>query len=468
MALYQLKLPTLDQPLPRDYYERLDTLLSQDLDFHGEDSGYATHGYHSFPAKFPPQLPRKFITSLTEPGDLVLDPMMGSGTTVLETVLADRAALGFDIDPLAAQLTKVKITPLDMGKVMALAQDIVSNATVWVQEKRGVLQERLESRWDARTRRFVNYWFASETQVELLALIQEIEKIPEETLRAFFELTFSSIIITKSGGVSMAFDLAHTRPHRVKVVFSQAGEIIRGKDVLESLPPSKHRYQVKRLRSPLEEFSHRIAANSGGALQYVSEDVVSYLSYGNAQAMPLRDDVVDLVVTSPPYASNAIDYMRAHKFSLVWLGYSIARLGEKRQDYIGGEATSGFDFEALPPGVQAVISEISDLDEKKGRVLQRYYSEMTRVLGELLRVLKPGRAAIMVVGTSTMRGIDTKTHTCLAEIGEALGFATPLIGVRNLDRDRRMMPASVRPDLDSQIQQRMHVEYVLGFYKPEA
>jgi hypothetical protein len=82
--MYQFQLPvsTVAQA-GKTYRERLITLLSQDLDFHGQDSGYASHNFHSFPAKFPPQLPHKFIESLTASGDLVLDPMMGSGTTII-------------------------------------------------------------------------------------------------------------------------------------------------------------------------------------------------------------------------------------------------------------------------------------------------------------------------------------------------------------------------------------------------
>jgi len=65
-----------------------------------------------------------------------------------------------------------------------------------------------------------------------------------------------------------------------------------------------------------------------------------------------------------------------------------------------------------------------------------------------------------------MRGKDTQTHTCLADIGRSIGFDVPRIGIRYLDRDRRMMPAGTRVDSESQIQQRMHEEYVIGFYKP--
>ncbi len=61
--------------------------LSGDLNFQDAAKDiHASHKAHSFPAKFPPQLPRKFILELTNPGDTVLDPMMGSGTTLLEAI----------------------------------------------------------------------------------------------------------------------------------------------------------------------------------------------------------------------------------------------------------------------------------------------------------------------------------------------------------------------------------------------
>ena len=87
-------------------------------------------------------------------------------------------------------------------------------------------------------------------------------------------------------------------------------------------------------------------------------------------------------------------------------------------------------------------------------------------MSEMLRVLKPGGTAVFVVGNSKIRGQDVKIPECLGEIGESLGFLVPRIGVRQLDRNRRMMPAGANIDTKSQIQQRMHEEYVIGFYKP--
>jgi len=91
---------------------------------------------------------------------------------------------------------------------------------------------------------------------------------------------------------------------------------------------------------------------------------------------------------------------------------------------------------------------------------------MKNVLSEMFRVLKPGGTAVFVVGNSNIRGQDVSIPECLSEIGTSLGFLVPGIGIRRLDRNRRMMPTSTTINNESQIQQRMHEEYVIGFYKP--
>jgi hypothetical protein len=132
-------------------------------------------------------------------------------------------------------------------------------------------------------------------------------------------------------------DLAHTRPHRAKVVVGRTGQVLIGQELVDS---SDHRVKIltKTLRSALEEFGRRSHQNLKGLLEPWPGRVEPRVDFGDAQALPLGDAGVDLIVTSPPYASNAIDYMRAHKFSLVWMGYGIDQLGEKRREYIGGES----------------------------------------------------------------------------------------------------------------------------------
>lgn len=460
----QLPLFAQEQPPVQSsmaYAHKLTALLMQDLSFHHQDSVYASHNFHAFPAKFPPQLPRAFIDTLTKPGGLVLDPMMGSGTTPLEVFLAGRQAIGFDIDPLAVLVSKVKATPLDPYLVGKTAFTLIQAARQFAAQ-----DNTLQPDWDEKTTEFITYWFTEQTQKELLALLKAINMLSDSHLKAFFQLAFSAIIITKSGGVSLAKDLAHTRPHRAKVVYDAAGKLLMGQDLIDQKAP-RLEYVTKIIRPAIDEFEKRVQKNIESLKSLPAKGLPPFFQYGNAQVLPLGSDSIDLIVTSPPYASNAIDYMRAHKFSLVWFGYPIDQLGQQRRKYIGGEAISDVDFVSMPAYTDHIIHEITAVDEKKGDVLCRYYSEMTRTLQEMYRVLKPGKAAVLVVGSSVMRGKDTETAVCLAEIGQSIGFTVPPIGVRQLDRNRRMMPAGNSVNLNSQIQQRMHEEYVIGFIKPE-
>jgi hypothetical protein len=68
------------------------------------------------------------IQSFSEPGDLLLDPYMGGGTSVIEALLAGRRIVGNDLNSLAAFVTQVKITKLYDGEIRALrtwARDVV-------------------------------------------------------------------------------------------------------------------------------------------------------------------------------------------------------------------------------------------------------------------------------------------------------------------------------------------------------
>ncbi len=67
------------------------------------------------------------LDSLTEPGDYVLDPFMGGGTTIIEAAVSGRHAIGTDVNELARFVTRVKTTPLsedDISEIRSWAQDV--------------------------------------------------------------------------------------------------------------------------------------------------------------------------------------------------------------------------------------------------------------------------------------------------------------------------------------------------------
>lgn len=425
---------------PMSVRERLAALLKSNLDFHGQKSGYASHDLHAFPAKFPPQLPRVFIRGLTQPGDIVLDPMMGSGTTLVAALLEGRNGVGLDLDPLALRLSHVKTTRIDIDTLRDTGYKIISRAYSLLSNGNSI-DENITNRFDRPTRSFIDYWFLPATQRELMGLSLAIQEIKDRSIRHFLELTLSSMIVTKSGGVSLARDLAHSRPHLDK---------------------------TKIPKNALEQFSYRFRRNLLSIAQLQQQNgLTPIMLAGDARCMPLVDGSIDLIVTSPPYA-NAIDYMRAHKFSLVWFGEAISKLSQLRAKYIGSERISQFQSKLLPERPETIIQRLNERDESKAKVLRKYFMEMQAVIAEMYRVLRPDAAAIVVVGTSVMRGIEVQTHTCLADIAADLEFDVVDVVQRRLDRNKRMMPARFGKKSGSMIEQRMHEEYVIGLLKPES
>ena len=427
--------------------DRLSDLLSRDLAFGGTArQAHPLYALHPFAARFPYGLAGHFINGLTRPGDTVVDPMCGSGITLLEGWLAGRSVVGVDLDPLARRQSAARTAALDSDAVMTAGTAALERARE-LHDGRSHPADPLamvRGGMDDATGRFVDYWFLPETQAELAALVLAIRTEPEPELRNLLEVVFSSTIVTKSGGVSRARDLAHTRPHRVT---------------------------DKRPRRPLAMFETLVER---AATAYAQVDAVRVgrrsIIAGDSRRLPLQSGSVDLIVTSPPYA-NALDYMRAHKFSLAWLGEPIPRLSDLRGQYIGAErqARVADDFRRPNGPAQSVLNAVSEVDLRKARVLRRYLDDMTAAIEEMARVLRSGGAAVIVVGPSMMRGVRVPTHQCLADIAVASGLDVLAVVPRYLDRDRRMMPArapSSFPDDLTGIERRMHTEHVIGAVKP--
>ncbi len=421
-----------------DWADVLGGLLAGDLDFANDDVNTGLHNLHAFPAKYPPALPRMFIEHLTKLGEVVLDPMVGSGTTIVEAASCGRHGVGIDIDPLALLLCHVKCDLPEPSRAYQTGLSICNRAQAQVERDKDALFSCIQQRYDTRTRQFQDYWFLPETQLELMALLKQIEAEPQGNLRQFLQMCFSSIIITKSGGVSLAMDLAHTRPHRVT---------------------------DKKPRSAIEEFARKVRRNVSAIEQAGVLRGRADVLCADARRLPLKDESVHLIVTSPPYAGSAIDYMRAHKFSLVWLGYSIDTLSRWRREYVGSDAYGEVSSHKLPNSVEQVLRQVRERAPNRAKALQAYYTQMASVMRECYRVLYPGRCAVLVVASSQMCGVDTQADVCLTEIAENVGFRVVGVGRRRIHRDRRMMPASLHKHQLNGIERRMHEEYVIGLVK---
>src|SRR5262245_2935119 len=101
-----------------------------------------THRFYRYPARFSPKLVRHCIQAFTEPGDLVLDPFMGGGTTAIESVALGRRCFGSDLNSLAVFVTNAKLTQLRRDEARAVA--------MWARETVPSLNCRLPAKPDKR------------------------------------------------------------------------------------------------------------------------------------------------------------------------------------------------------------------------------------------------------------------------------------------------------------------------------
>jgi DNA modification methylase len=87
-----------------------------------------THCHYKYPARFSPEFVGATIEALSDPGDVVLDPYMGGGTTIVEALARNREAIGCDLNSLSVFVTKVKTTTLsgrDTVELTLWANDVV-------------------------------------------------------------------------------------------------------------------------------------------------------------------------------------------------------------------------------------------------------------------------------------------------------------------------------------------------------
>ena len=79
-----------------------------------------THDFYKYPARFSPKFVRFILDEFSEPDDWVLDPFMGGGTTIVESLASGRRVIGSDINELARFVTRVKTTPLSNHDVLEI------------------------------------------------------------------------------------------------------------------------------------------------------------------------------------------------------------------------------------------------------------------------------------------------------------------------------------------------------------
>ncbi|MBL8261059.1 MAG: hypothetical protein JNM58_01440 [Xanthomonadaceae bacterium] len=385
---------------------------------------------HPFPARMAPDLALAFLAEL--PADsLVLDPMAGSGTVLRQALALGHRAIGFDMDPLAVLMSRVWTAPINEDVIDRELRALMSAAAAV-----DLRSQRLH--WhDAETREFVRYWFDAPQRRALTRLAIVLDDLrrtcrsaPRLVALDVISIALSRLIVTKEQGASLARDTSHSRPHRVATESSY--------DVNSSFLRS-----VQQLKKRLAEQRPTHAAQ---------------VALGDARDLALAPRSVDAILTSPPYL-NAIDYMRGHRLSLVWLGYRLEELRTIRSSTIGAERGAGA---SLPKDVHAIASAMCDVEAlapRQRRMVERYALDLKRMLIQVERVLTLRGQATFVVGNSCLKEIFIRNSEGVVKAAEFAGLRLTQVRERELPTASRYLPMTTQGALSK----RMRTETVMTF-----
>lgn len=362
---------------------------------------------------------------------VVLDPMSGSGTAVSQAALVGYRAIGFDLDPLAVLISRVSSRRIDPQSLRTHTERLLKSISQskhtdthlpWIEKS-------------AETQHFVRYWFGLQQRRQLSRIGHGLKRLSEwsdnpATVDAL-KIALSRIIITKEAGASLARDVSHSRPHRVK---------------------EKSDFDV------LAAFRKSVIF-VGAWLSHRSIKRSAVVDFGDARELhQLQSSAVDLVLTSPPYL-NAIDYLRGHKLSLVWLGFTIEQLRIIRGTSIGSERSRTNNVSSATTEVMNAICDAEMLPARYAGMITRYSGDICDLMKEISRVLKPSGRAVLVVGDSCIHSVFVSNSNGIVRAARLNGLELIARSSREIPNSKRYLPITA----GGAIGRRMRIEHVLTF-----
>lgn len=345
------------------------------------DRGY-TRTYYSYPAKFLSNLPRELTKMFSVKDNLIYDAYCGGGTTGLEAMLLERRSVGYDINPFAILIAKVKTRRLDLEKLQKLKQKVID---LRQKETKQVFDSEDESLLGRRV------------SLEVSKITANIEYLEDETeYRDFFRLALIHAI--KIVGRRDFKGRSSSKNQSSITEFVQTGP---------ALPPGP---------SILPRFKRKVnlMIRQMATLPVSTKYVPKFVLGSNFKTF-MEDQSVDLIITSPPYKDLDVEYLQiqiqrpeSHR--------------SKRSDVMA----------------RILSAPIIEKDRLCGYRRNEYWKNLRPSLKECYRVSKPQKLAFFWIGFKTVEDKE-RFQECLGENGFPV---IESIGVR-LSKDRAASSRSI-------------------------
>lgn len=349
-------------------------------------TGYATHGLFPYRGKFHPQMIKGLMNVMgLKPGNKVLDPMMGSGTVLVEASLMGIQSIGIDASPFCCFMTQTKLNALTMS--LTRARGALTNADEVFSYFQKRVGRPLPGSKPPRAHSPEDTMSIMEETAEYCAKKdpRTLTKQDRGTIN-----TYNFLMLAYLDSAGYAERSARKDPlHLFRAILERylfvAEKIQKAIDDLEMIPASAE------------------------------------VREGDARALPLENNTIDGILFSPPY-SFAIDYLANDSFHLNFMGIDSDALRERMIGLRG-----------------------RNLSEK----YRCYQEDMGGVLSECSRVLRAGCFCTIIVGTNSNQlgkvlGVSPDQvqglHEILIDMGSGVRFkpvktmSRTIVGISNTMR----------------------------------
>jgi DNA modification methylase len=376
-----------------------------------KDTSYITHGYYTYPAKFIPQLAAKLIQDYSSENDIVCDPFMGSGTTIVEALVNKRIGIGTDINPIAYLVAKVKTTVIQPD---SLVQELNKIGVDIFSRVNGSFAYHLEKAKEfVPQNERIDYWFKQPQKEKLSILLHRLKQIENQDIQDFFLVAFAQILKTCS------------------IWLQKSVKPTRDLNKQETDPIDAFVRQSKKMLKKYIEFNYLLNPT-------VRENIAYYrtVKHMDSRQQPIEDERVSLVVTSPPYVTS-YEYADLHQLPSLWLEY-MNELSEFRKPFIGSAYKTRDSFDLKSKLASEIIAKLGNT--KKATEVATYFSDMLETFYEMKRALKKGGKACIVIGNTQLRGVSILNAEVFQEQMHNVGFVTHKIIHREIPS--KMLPST--------------------------
>lgn len=366
--------------------------------FNNKNSGvcHPLHNFHPFPCKFPAFIPREIINSYAKKDDIICDPFVGSGTTLVEASLLGHSSIGNDINPISCLLSKVKAKPLSIN--------LLNNIDIFSDEI--LLKYKNTKKVDIFYYDSINHWFQDNVIRELSFLKQEISTIKNRDLRDLFLVVFSSVIVRVSNQES---DTRYSAKNKNIKDFETINIFIK---------------KIKDIKNIYIDFSSQIKNNPTKNID------VKVFQSDSRNLINIESNSIDMIITSPPYA-NTYDYYLYHKHRKYWLDMDIKYA---QSNEIGSR------------------HEFSSLKENP----LKWEEDIKKCLIEMKRITQKNGKIFLIIGDSVINKKIIKMDKIIKKISEQINLKFIDIASAPMSKHSKMF----NPSFSSPFKKQEHLIYL--------